>query len=70
MLPVTWLAGWLAGCPVQVAKLDSLRRYQLFLVDWGYNTEEERRQAAANGRIEVIGIDRFLQLAGVPAPAV
>ena len=36
MLPVTWLAGWLAGCPVQVAKLDSLRRYQLFLVDWGY----------------------------------
>ena len=52
-------------CPLQVAKLDSLRPYNLYLVDWGYNTAEERARAAANQRIEVVGADRFAQLAGL-----
>ncbi|PSC71072.1 hypothetical protein C2E20_5531 [Micractinium conductrix] len=49
----------------KVAKLDSLRPYNLYLVDWGYNTAEERARAAANQRIEVVGADRFAQLAGL-----
>lgn len=54
--------------PPQVAKHDGLRQWQLYLVDWGYNTEGERATAAACDRIEVVDIDRFGQLAGVGAP--
>lgn len=46
-----------------MAKLPSLADWQLVLVDWGYNTEAERRRAAANERIEVVGIERFVSLA-------
>jgi hypothetical protein len=46
-----------------VAKQPSLADWQLVLVDWGYNTEAERRRAATNERIEVVGIDRFVNLA-------
>jgi len=53
----------------QVSKHDSLQRYQLYLVDWGYNTPAERAAAAAHPRVEVVDIARFSQLAGVPAPA-
>lgn len=55
--------------PPQVDKLEQLSPYRLYLVDWGYNTEAERQQAAANQRIEVVDIVRFSSLAGVPAPA-
>ena len=47
-----------------MAKLESLAQYRLYLVDWGYNTAEERRRASANKRIEVVDIKRFAELAG------
>lgn len=49
----------------KVASLDHLHNWKLFLVDWGYNTLQERERAAANDRIEVIGINEFQQLAGL-----
>lgn len=52
----------------QVAKVPSLQQYQLYLVDWGYNTEPERQRAAAHGRIAVIDATEFSRIAGV-APA-
>lgn len=73
-LVVLFLAAHLSGCcptPLpQVARVPSLQQYQLFLVDWGYNTEPERQRAAAHGRIEVIGADEFCRLAGVSSARV
>lgn len=57
-------SAWPAQPSLQVAKLESLAQYRLYLVDWGYNTAEERRRAAANERIEVVDIKRFADLAG------
>ncbi len=54
---------------LQVAAMQELDHYRLYLVDWGYNTAAERAAAEANERIEVINIARFSQLAGMPAPA-
>jgi hypothetical protein len=39
---------------LQVCKVPELEDWQLYLVDWGYNTEEERKRAEANSRISVI----------------
>lgn len=39
-------------------------KWQLFLVDWGYNTPPERQQAADSPHIELIGVERFAQLMG------
>ena len=39
-----------------------MSRWKLYLVDWGYNTEEERERARRNGRIEVVGVERFREL--------
>lgn len=49
--------------------MQEMHDYNLYLVDWGYNTMAERAAAATNERIEVVDIARFLQLAGVPAAA-
>lgn len=38
--------------------------WRLFLVDWGYNTPEERAAAAADDRIELVGVERFAALMG------
>ena len=38
----------------------ALERWELYLVDWGYNTEAERARAAANPRITVVGVDEFV----------
>ena len=46
----------------KVCKADGLDDWELFLVDWGYNTATERERAAANPRIEVIGVDAFIAL--------
>ena len=61
-----------APCPppplhqcTQVASLPDLAPWCLYLVDWGYNTPEERARAAAHPRIEVVGVERFRALAGV-----
>lgn len=35
---------------------------QLYLVDWGYNTKEERARAAENSRISIIGAKQFGRL--------
>lgn len=47
-----------------MATLPSLAGWNLYLVDWGYNTPAERTRAAANERIEVVDAARFAQLAG------
>ncbi|EFN54892.1 hypothetical protein CHLNCDRAFT_24112 [Chlorella variabilis] len=53
----------------KVAKLPSLEQYHLYLVDWGYNTQQERRRAAANERIAVVDIQQFMRLAGAAESA-
>mmetsp|Transcript_40753 Transcript_40753/g.68249 ORF Transcript_40753/g.68249 Transcript_40753/m.68249 type:complete len:338 (+) Transcript_40753:127-1140(+) len=47
----------------KVIKEPALDDWNLYLVDWGYNTVEEREWAAANDRINLIGIDEFAKLA-------
>eukprot|EP00955_Chlamydomonas_euryale_P071756 361190-Chlamydomonas_euryale.AAC.2 len=49
---------------VQVCKEDAMAGWDLYLVDWGYNTAEERQRAAANPRITVIGVSDFAALLG------
>ena len=46
----------------QVCKDQSLADWQLYLVDWGYNTEAERQHASENKRISVITHSQFAQL--------
>ena len=46
----------------QVSKVVELENWQLYLVDWGYNTEEERQRAAADPRITLLSKDKFLAL--------
>lgn len=46
----------------KVCKVSTLNDWELFLVDWGYNTASERARAAANPRISVIGVDEFIAL--------
>ena len=48
--------------PAQVAATPSCESWQLFLVDWGYNTREERATALAHPRITLIDKDAFGQL--------
>ena len=45
-----------------VCKLSELDQVQLYLVDWGYNTEEQRNKAKAHKRIKLIGPEHFIQL--------
>ena len=46
----------------QVAKDPKLDRWELYLVDWGYNTSEERERAAQNPRIQVVNTQQFAAL--------
>jgi hypothetical protein len=46
----------------QVSKEPATQDWQLFLVDWGYNTQRERESARANPRISVVGLDGFQSL--------
>ena len=39
---------------MQVMKHSELDHWKLYLVDWGYNTESERRAAKETGRVSVI----------------
>ena len=45
----------------QVAQQQDLSSVSLFLADWGYNLEGDRRLAASDGRIELLSLDRFCQ---------
>ena len=47
---------------MQVSKLQELEKWQLYLVDWGYNTSEERTRADADPRITLLSKAAFLQL--------
>jgi hypothetical protein len=44
-----------------------LERWELFLVDWGYNTEAERARAEADPRITVITVDQFVGMLSTSA---
>lgn len=46
----------------KVAADETMKRWKLYLVDWGYNTEEERERARRNERIEVVGVERFREM--------
>jgi hypothetical protein len=49
----------------QVTKAPGAEAWQLYLVDWGYNTPAERQAAAADPRITVVDLQRFQQLMGL-----
>ncbi|XP_057435668.1 uncharacterized protein LOC130728270 [Lotus japonicus] len=42
-----------------VIKEPELDGWNLYLVDWGFNTQKEREEAAANPRIQVLGLSDF-----------
>lgn len=46
----------------KVCQAPSLAHWNLYLVDWGYNTAEERARAAGNPRIQVIDAGQFGKL--------
>lgn len=54
---------------VQVCKVPELEGWQLYLVDWGYNTAEERRRAEENPRITLLSLDTLPQATGTAAAA-
>ena len=51
-----------AARTAQVSKLPELAAWKLYLVDWGYNTDAERRRAADDPRITLLSKDDFLAL--------
>ena len=46
----------------KVALDPSLSSWELYLVDWGYNTAKERERASSSPRIKVISIQQFVTL--------
>lgn len=46
----------------KVAADENMNKWNLYLVDWGYNTEGERERARKNERIEVVGVERFREM--------
>ncbi len=52
---------------MQVCEVDALSSWQLYLVDWGYNTAEERERAAKNPRISVMNLEELQQETGCKA---
>lgn len=47
------------GTLEKVCKIKDLNAWQLYLVDWGYNTEEERKRAKENPRIKLLTLKTF-----------
>lgn len=43
----------------KVEKISELDAWNLYLVDWGYNTEPERTSATADPRLSVIDVAAF-----------
>jgi len=43
----------------KVEKIPELGTWNLYLVDWGYNTAKERAAAAANPRIQLVDVESF-----------
>mmetsp|Transcript_33385 Transcript_33385/g.79148 ORF Transcript_33385/g.79148 Transcript_33385/m.79148 type:complete len:339 (-) Transcript_33385:163-1179(-) len=50
------------GTLEKIAQMEGMDPWKLFLVDWGYNTEEERERARASDRIALIGPDQYAAL--------
>lgn len=50
------------GTLEKVVRDPRLVQWQLYLVDWGYNTPEERARAQASDRIQLINEQQFAQL--------
>ncbi len=51
-----------------MCKLPDLEAWQLYLVDWGYNTAAERERAAINPRIQLLSLgDDFARATGTAA---
>lgn len=46
----------------KVEKDGALDGYNLYLVDWGYNTEPEKQYARDSSRVELINMERFGEL--------
>ncbi len=44
---------------LQVLKVRELEHWKLYLVDWGYNTREERARATSHPRIQVVKRDQL-----------
>jgi len=57
------------GTLEKVCKVPELEGWQLYLVDWGYNTAEERRRAEENPRITLLSLDTLPQATGTAAAA-
>ncbi len=47
---------------INVCKVSELDQVQLYLVDWGYNTEEQRNEAKGHKRIKLIDPEHFIEL--------
>ena len=55
----------LLNAGVKVCKDPKLEAWQLYLVDWGYNTPEERQRAQDNPRIQLLSLgDSFAKATG------
>ena len=50
-----------AAFALQVCQVKELDHWMLYLVDWGYNTKQEREQAANNPRIQVVNHQQLSQ---------
>ena len=44
---------------VQVSAVPGLAHWSLYLVDWGYNTSEERQRAKDHPRITLLSKEQF-----------
>lgn len=53
----------------KVSRLETLQAWELYLVDWGYNTRQERTKASNNERIKLIDIQGFKDLVGLTVDA-
>lgn len=62
MAPIRYLLSRYLVLVVQVSKVAELDKWQLYLVDWGYNTEAERQRADADPRITLLTKEAFLAL--------
>ncbi|KAK9800246.1 hypothetical protein WJX73_005837 [Symbiochloris irregularis] len=51
----------------KVCKVAELDHWHLYLVDWGYNTEQERSTAGKNKRISVVNMERLQKAAELTA---
>jgi hypothetical protein len=43
----------------QVCEIKELEHWTLYLVDWGYNTKQERERAAKNPRVHVVNHEQL-----------